>query len=137
MLLFIAQFLPLFYLGTSAFFSGLKRLADKFSSYRQLIIWLSLTTAIFIFFAKFYSPQWWLWLLPPLILQIDSKKEIILIIVLDLLNYWQFPVLYDSVFIWDTSFDLVVLIRSVLFVWLIYSLIKKLKNPDAKLAPVD
>lgn len=46
-------------------------------------------------FTSFYSPQWWLWYLPFLIFLIESWQDAGLIIVYDILNYIQFPLLFN------------------------------------------
>jgi len=46
-------------------------------------------------FTSFYSPQWWLWYLPFLIFLIKSWQDAGLIIVYDMLNYIQFPLLFN------------------------------------------
>ncbi len=53
------------------------------------------TLLVFIFFTRIFSPQWWLWILPLLILTVDSKLDLILIILYDLLDYAAFPITYD------------------------------------------
>ncbi len=137
-LIFLGQFTPLFYLGVQYFFYGSQKIKDKLADPRLLVVWFSLLIAFFIAFSKIYSNQWLLWLTPVLLLQIDTKKELWLIIALDLINYIQFPLLYDSKLLWFWPMDLVVLIRSTILFWLIYILIKKIKNkkehlPDSKI----
>jgi len=56
------------------------------------------TTIILIWyhiFTSFYSPQWWLWYLPFLIFLIESWQATGLIIVYDILNYIQCPLLFN------------------------------------------
>ena len=63
---------------------------------REQVIQLSALSLIpFFIFAKFYSPQWWLWLLPLLIPLIRRREDALPVIGFDLVTYVAFPVFYD------------------------------------------
>ncbi|MBN2678068.1 MAG: hypothetical protein JXR32_08385, partial [Anaerolineaceae bacterium] len=47
------------------------------------------------FVTRIFSPQWWLWVLPFLVLTYDQFLDLILIVIYDLVNYATFPVAYD------------------------------------------
>jgi len=68
----------------------------KIDSYRSFINWTLLSILFFIFFAKFYSPQWILWVLPFLILRAVKKRDLVPIIILDLVTYLYFPIVFDG-----------------------------------------
>jgi hypothetical protein len=62
---------------------------------KKVILSATVSILMFILFTRIFSPQWWLWVLPLLILTIDHKFDLILIILYDLLNYAAFPLAYD------------------------------------------
>lgn len=93
---------------------------------RELISWMLLITLIFILFNRFYSTQWILWFLPLFILVIDSKKEIILLIIFDILNYLQFPVLM-GVNAFGIPSNIITLLKSIVLFWLILIVFAKIK----------
>lgn len=119
-LLLVLQFsVPLLMIIKSSIFK-------KYIIYKeQLIHWMALVVLTFILFAKFYSPQWILWFLPFLVL-IISSKEIILLIAYDIINYIAFPLIYDGLGSYNIGFDMITLARSILLIWLIWLLIKKI-----------
>lgn len=94
-------------------------------SSQQLICLMALVVCIFVLFAKFYSHQWILWFFPLLILVIIQRK-IILLIAYDIINYIAFPLIYDGLGSNSIAFDMITLVRSILLIWLIWLLIKKL-----------
>jgi hypothetical protein len=48
-----------------------------------------------VLFAKFYSPQWILWVNPLLILAAKRRIDILPIVFLDIVTYIYFPISYD------------------------------------------
>lgn len=119
LLLILQFFVPLLMIIKSSIFK--KYIISK----DQLIYWMALVILIFIIFSKFYSPQWILWFLPFLIL-IVSSKEIILLVAYDIINYIAFPLIYDYLGSYSIGFDMITLARSILLIWLIWLLIKKI-----------
>ena len=69
---------------------------SKIDSFKKLVNWSLLAILIFMLFAKFYSPQWILWIMPFLILRAKNLKDILMIVAFDLITYLYFPVIYDS-----------------------------------------
>jgi hypothetical protein len=61
-----------------------------------IFIWWAIIILIWYnIFTSFYSLQWWLWYLPFLIFLIESWQDAGLIIVYNILNYLQFPLLFN------------------------------------------
>jgi hypothetical protein len=77
-------------------FSGVSLVILKgLKSVNRVILSSIATLLIFIFFTRIFSPQWWLWILPLMILTIENKFDLILVVLYDLLNYLAFPITYD------------------------------------------
>jgi len=98
---------------------------NKITSFRNVVNWTSLSILCFILFAKFYSPQWILWILPFLILRARTKTDVFLIIALDLVTYLYFPVGY---FVSTGLFMSMVVIKTLLLLCLIISIIYELAS---------
>ncbi|MCH7492333.1 DUF2029 domain-containing protein [Patescibacteria group bacterium] len=122
-------FTKLNYLGLSVFFllqfsvpifvyikSGI--ISNLIKSSHQLITWLALSVIIFSIFSRFYSPQWILWWLPLLILVINQKREIILLITLDVINFLAYPLIWQ---IWG-PFSAAYIVISVVIVMLHFTI---------------
>jgi hypothetical protein len=87
------ELMPLF---TLLGFSGvLLVFLKRLMTIRKLLLASILTMILFILFTRIFSPQWWLWILPFLILTIENKMDVVLIILYDLLDYAAFPLVYD------------------------------------------
>lgn len=69
-------------------------LIAKIDSLKKVLNWSCLSILIFMLFAKFYSPQWILWILPFFILRSKNMKDVLLIVLFDLITYLYFPVIY-------------------------------------------
>lgn len=95
--------------------------------HRELIYGMSLIMMLFVLFNKFYSNQWIIWFLPLLILFVRSKKEIILVILFDLINYLQFPIAWDALGQFSWSFHLVAALRTIILIWLILIVVKRVR----------
>lgn len=76
-----------------SFVSLLGQVRDKVS----VLAWSSSAILCFMLFAKFYSPQWLLWILPFLIIRAQTRRDVILIVLFDLLTYLKFPIAFDIV----------------------------------------
>ncbi len=70
-------------------------LITRMDTFKKVLLASAISILVFIIFSRIYSPQWWLWVLPFLILTVDNKVDIILIVVYDILNYITFPLVYD------------------------------------------
>lgn len=92
--------------------------ADK--SKEAFLDWAILSLLAFVFFAKFYSPQWIIWVVPLLILRIKRWPGIVLIVAWDLIGYLLFPVLYDIYGIHDNApgviFSVAVLAKTAILI---------------------
>jgi hypothetical protein len=73
----------------AAFFSRI----DEFG---KLVLWCLLITSTFVLFARIYSPQWCLWILPLLILVSKDKFDLAVILLYGVVLYIGFPVFFDS-----------------------------------------
>jgi hypothetical protein len=97
-----------------------------FSAAAIVLIWYHL-------FTSFYSPQWWLWYLPLLVLFIRRSYDVVMLVIYDLLNYIQFPLLFN-INPESQMMVVVVMIRTLLLVYIGYrvfiSLLKSFKNSN-------
>lgn len=95
----------------------------RIDNWEKVIRWSALSILGFILFAKFYSPQWILWIFPFLILLARSPGEIAGIIILDLITYIYFPIVYyleDKHHLWFPG--LIALKTAVFGLWMLYLL---------------
>ncbi|MFA6099126.1 MAG: hypothetical protein WCV50_06350 [Patescibacteria group bacterium] len=115
-LMLLQIILPLiFYIGYQIF--------RKFvTSPQKVITWSLLFILIYIQFSPYYSPQWILWILPLFILSAVGWKGVGAFIFYDLLNYLQFPVVWDYIGHSSTIFAMIVIVRSIVFVILIWQI---------------
>jgi len=105
-----------------------KNLQSYLTDKRQLIMWMSMAILIFLLFSRFYSPQWILWFLPLLVLVINSKLEIILLIVYDIINYLAFPVIWQSWGFDSILFTIASSVLVVIIIVLIIILLRRIKS---------
>jgi len=96
---------------------------NRIDSLPKVINWSALTLFVFLFFAKFYSPQWILWVLPFLILRIQNRKDILLVIIFDITTYLYFPVIFDGS---KALLDAIIIIKTVILFWFVVILFKNL-----------
>jgi hypothetical protein len=87
-------------------------LSSRIDTFRKTLQWSTISILFFFIFAKFYSPQWVLWITPLLILLANDWKDIFWIIALDLSSYILFPIVYDLdlVFLPDYLFHIPLLL---------------------------
>lgn len=83
----------------------------KIDSLPQVVNWSALTILVFLLFAKFYSPQWILWVLPFLILRIQNVRDIFLVIIFDVATYLYFPVIFDG---YNALLNTMIIIKTVI-----------------------
>jgi hypothetical protein len=112
-------------------------ITSKIVSFDKVVKWSALSILIFMLFAKFYSPQWILWISPLLILSARKKSDTIWIILFDLLTYIYFPIFYDiycyipgitnimSISTWDI-FISIIFIKTIFLVGFALSLLFEL-----------
>jgi len=88
----------------------------------------SLVLLFFIYFCHFYSPQWWLWVLPFLIF-ITPSKAWWMIFLYDVLNYLQI-IFFMLTGRTSIEFQVVVVLRSLVLCGLIWFVIYKVWLPS-------
>lgn len=91
----------------------------------------SLTLLAFVFFNHFYSNQWWLWFLPWLAL-VFPVNLVYLLGASDLVNYLEFPVAAELWGKGSSFFNLLVIMRSGLFLFIIAILVRQLMSKRLK-----
>ncbi len=94
---------------------------SKINSLEKVVKWAGLSILVFMLFAKFYSPQWILWVLPFLILRAQNRKDILLIIIFDLVTYLYFPVIYDG---YPNLLYPIIVIKTIIILYLITTIFK-------------
>jgi uncharacterized membrane protein len=83
----------LFLQGIAALISFFARI-DRIE---KLVQWCILIISLFVLFARIYSPQWLVWILPFLILAARDKIDLIIIVVYSIVAYLGFPIVFDAV----------------------------------------
>jgi len=73
---------------------GYKKFKKFIKSPNDVIKWSLLALSFYIFLSPYHSPQWFVWLLPLLVLLPLNKKEIWIIVIYDLLNFIFFPLIW-------------------------------------------
>lgn len=101
-------------------------LTGKINNFNKLIKWSTLLILNFMLFSKIYSPQWILWIMPFLILNIKDKRDVLKVIVFDLVSYLYFPVFYYISRPHSFSFLLIILVKTSILILFIYPLAKEL-----------
>jgi len=100
----------------------------KLNSLDALIDYCIIVIGVFVLFSRIWSPQWFLWLLPFLIISAKNIKTAGLIIAYNLATYLCFPVIYD--YFGSSSYQLQIsglLTYLILFVIILQS-VKNLKQ---------
>lgn len=69
---------------------------DRIDNYDKVLYWNILIVACFMLFARIYSPQWLLWLMPMLILTARTRLDIVWIVFYGIATYIGFPVVWDA-----------------------------------------
>ncbi|MGB9693496.1 MAG: hypothetical protein ACPLYF_01485 [Fervidobacterium sp.] len=67
----------------------------KIDSFDTLVDYCIIVIGVFVFFSRIWSPQWFLWLLPFLIISANNIKKVGLIILYNLATYLCFPLIFD------------------------------------------
>jgi len=129
-LLLLQIILPLIvYIGYQVFRKYIKTMQD-------VVLWSVLALLLYIQFSVYYSPQWFVWLLPLLVLIKLSKRDIIIVIAYDVLNYLFFPVALNYFGHISLGFDIIVFVRTILFVLMIIFIVQKIIKNNRNLQPV-
>jgi hypothetical protein len=105
-------------------------ITSKISSFEKVIKWSALSILTFMLFAKFYSPQWILWITPLLILIANKRSDIVWIIIFDLLTYIYFPITYD-LYQRSSLFRFIILLKTILLIKFILPLFYELIKDSA------
>jgi hypothetical protein len=104
---------------------SLLALTARLRTKRAVLEWSLVSLFSFLFFAKFYSPQWLIWVVPFLVVKMNSRRLFFLVVLWDLSSYLIFPLLYDVYGIHDHSppflYSLCVLVKTVLIFILAFS----------------
>lgn len=67
----------------------------RINNVEKLLHWCILIITMFVLFARIYSPQWLLWILPFLILTSKKTLDTTIIVFYSIITYIGFPVVYD------------------------------------------
>jgi uncharacterized membrane protein len=89
-----------YYIFGFLFLQGIAALMSLFARIdriEKLLQWCILIITMFVLFARIYSPQWLVWILPFLILAAKDKLDLIVIVVYSVVAYLGFPVVFDAV----------------------------------------
>lgn len=86
----------------------------------DVINWSLLGLLIYIHFSVYYSPQWILWVLPLFVFFIRTKREVLILVAYDIMNYVQCPLTWNAAGPQSVPFSMMVIIRSILLVVLIW-----------------
>ncbi|MCX7681999.1 MAG: hypothetical protein N2508_08580 [Anaerolineae bacterium] len=62
----------------------------------SLVDYCIIAIGMFVLFSRIWSPQWFLWLFPFLVISIGSARKALLIVLCDVMTYLCFPILFDS-----------------------------------------
>jgi len=101
-------------------------ITTRIDNFKLLVKWCLLAMLIFMFFMKFYSPQWIIWVIFLLILNIESISDILRIVLFEILTYLAFPVAYHIYGVESGQFIILAVLRNVVILCLIILLAKEL-----------
>lgn len=100
----------------------------KLESLDQLIDYCIVVMGLFVLFSRIWSPQWFLWLLPFLIISAKNAKTVWLIIVYNISIYLCFPLIFDSYGKSSYQMQIAGLLTYLILIFLIFRSIKNLKQ---------
>ncbi len=94
----------------------------KIDNKNDLVKWSLLSIATSMFFMKFYSPQWIIWIIFLMILTMETKKDIVKAILFSLITYIEFP--FGDVVFGQPSlpFTIIVFLKSIILASIIMPL---------------
>jgi len=94
----------------------------KIDNKNDLVKWSLLSIATSMFFMKFYSPQWIIWIIFLLILTIENRTDLIRTVLFSLITYIEFP-LGDVLFGQPSlPFTIIVILKSIILAGIIFPL---------------
>lgn len=98
----------------------------RINTFEKLLQWSALAILFFMLFAKFYSPQWILWIMPLLIMLIKSRSEIKGVVALDIITYCYYPLTFSFLYSNNRAlaFFFITLKTLVLLGWASYLLLQ-------------
>ena len=102
------------------------RFARFVKTREDVLRWSLIVIAVFLLFAKFYSPQFVLWFLPLALLFSKTWKDVLLLGILDVVHYVSFPLVFDGFGEASNMYAVAALVRGLLLAVLIYRLVKPL-----------
>ena len=98
-------------------------LRARVDTWERVLKWSALSVLCFMLFAKFYSPQWLLWVTPMLLLLVRRRAEVVGVVALDLVTFVYFPLLFDRQFDLRPLLDAAVAAKTlVVGAWLVHLL---------------
>lgn len=97
----------------------------KVDTFDRLVNYCILSTSIFILFSRINSPQWFLWLIPFLLLSIKNKKEYALVVFYNLITYAFCPVIFN---LYGNSSIPLKFLAGVIYIILVLLIIRSLKR---------
>lgn len=110
-----AQVLFLMQLFVPALFLFHPRLIQRYlRDDRDALRWMLIILLLFLLFSKVYSPQFILWVLPFWALVMRGRRGIYLGILVDLVHYFSFPLVYDTLGWMSVGYELLAFLRTVL-----------------------
>ncbi len=101
-------------------------LLSNIDSTEKALKWSAFSILVFLICAKFYSPQWILWIIPFLILLAQKRKDLIIIILFDLSTFIYFPILYDldTIYRIKPLFFLIIVVKTAFLCYYAFVLLK-------------
>lgn len=118
-------------------FLGYKKFKDFIKIPADVVRWSLLVLLFYVFLSPYYSPQWFVWLLPLFVLIPLRQKEIWAVIIFDLLNFLFFPLVYGYFGYEHIIFEVVVTARTISFIVLILFLAKNIYTQNKPLVKVE
>lgn len=103
-----------------------RALRRRVTTMHDVIRWMSCIIILFLLLAKFYSPQFFLWIAPLLIITARDRKDIWLIVAMDLIHYLTFPVIFDVLGWASSPYAALALVRSLLYGIILYRLLPEI-----------
>jgi len=93
----------------------------------QLVYWSVVAIVCFFLFSRFFSPQWIVWFVPLFLLVVRGWKEVLLIIVFDILVFVSFPILWQTVGYTSPAFISVTLAINGIMIVLLVMFMRRIK----------
>ena len=91
----------------------------KIDTLDKLVDYVILSVSLFILFSSNNSPQWFLWLMPFLILSIKNWRDVVLIIFYNIITYLFFPIVFNLYGNSSTPLKILAVINYLILAWLL------------------